>query len=96
MAGRPPLLRWTPVRGARYYNVQLFRNGRKVLSAWPSRPRYRLKLGWTYRGERRRLAPGRYRWVVWGGFGPRSSADYGRRMGPKRFEVRRARSLWAG
>ena len=31
----PPLLRWTPVRGARYYNVQLFRGGRKVLSAWP-------------------------------------------------------------
>lgn len=90
MAGRAPLLRWTPVRGARYYNVQLLRNGRKVLSAWPLRPRYRLKLRWTYGGERRRLAPGRYRWVVWGGFGPRSSADYGRRMGPSRFEVRRA------
>ena len=28
-----PMLRWTPVRGARYYNVQLFRKGHKVLSA---------------------------------------------------------------
>jgi hypothetical protein len=29
--GDPPLLRWTPIRGARYYNVQLFRKGRKIL-----------------------------------------------------------------
>lgn len=29
--GRPPLLRWTPVRGARYYNLQLWRRG-KILS----------------------------------------------------------------
>ena len=35
--GRPPLLRWTPVRGARYYNLQLWRRGRKILSAWPAR-----------------------------------------------------------
>ena len=79
------------MRAARYYNVQLFRNRRKVLSAWPSRPRYRLGRHWSYRGERRRLAPGRYRWAVWPGFGPRSRADYGRRMGPSTFVVRRAR-----
>jgi Ca2+-binding RTX toxin-like protein len=92
-AGRPPLLRWTPVRSARYYNVQLFRNRHKVLSAWPSRPRYRLKPRWSYRGRQRRLAPGRYRWAVWPGFGPRSRADYGRRMGPSTFEVLPAHSL---
>ena len=34
--GHPPLLRWTPVRKARYYNVQLFRAGRKQLTAWPA------------------------------------------------------------
>ena len=89
-ARRPPLLRWTPVQGARYYNVQLFRKGRKILSAWPTRPRYQLKRRWTYRGELRRLVPGRYRWLVWPGFGPRSKADYGRRMGPGTFEVRRS------
>ena len=93
--GRPPLLRWTPVGAASYYNVQLLRNGHKILSAWPSRPRYRLKMRWTYRGERRRLAPGRYRWAVWPGFGSRSRADYGRRMGPSTFVVPRARSLGA-
>ena len=32
----PPLLRWTPVRRASYYNVQLYHGG-KVLSEWPER-----------------------------------------------------------
>ena len=35
----PVVLRWEPVSGARFYNVQLFRNGVKVLSVWPKRPR---------------------------------------------------------
>jgi hypothetical protein len=85
----PPLLRWTPVPGAEYYNVQLFRGGRKILTVWPTRPRYQLKRRWTYRGEVRRLVPGRYRWLVWPGFGRRSRADYGRRIGPSTFRVRR-------
>jgi hypothetical protein len=94
--GDPPLLRWTPIRGARYYNVQLFRKGRKILSVWPSRPRYQLKQHWTYRGQRRRLGVARYRWVVWPGFGKRSKADYGRRIGPGRFVVRRRTPAAAG
>lgn len=86
---RPPLLRWTPVRRATYYNVQVFRHGRKVLSAWPSEARYRLKRRWTYQGERRRLRPGRYRWVVWPGYGPRSEGNYGKRLGPTAFRISR-------
>jgi hypothetical protein len=82
-AGRPPLLRWTPVRGARYYNLQLSRGGRKILSVWPSRPRYQLKRRWSYGGKVRRLVPGRYRWRVWPGYGPRSKGDYGKQIGPK-------------
>ena len=39
----PPRLRWTRVRGAKFYNVQLLRDGRKILSAWPRRPSLRLK-----------------------------------------------------
>jgi hypothetical protein len=85
--GRPPLLRWTPVRGARYYNLQLWRRGRKILSVWPARPRYQLKARWRYGGRSWRLEPGRYRWLVWPGFGPRSKADYGRRIGPSTFRV---------
>jgi hypothetical protein len=64
--------------------VQLFRNRRKILSAWASRPRYRLKLRWSHGGERRRLAPGRYRWAVWPGFGPRSRAATAGGWGPTR------------
>ena len=91
-AGEPVLLRWTPVRRARYYNLQLYRAGRKILSAWPTKPRYRLKPTWRYRGDRYRLAPGRYRWVVWPGYGPRARADYGRKIGPSIFQVRRPTS----
>jgi hypothetical protein len=85
----PPLLKWTPVRRATYYNVQVFRHGRKVLSVWPTKARYRLKRSWKYQGERRRLRPGRYRWVVWPGYGPRSKGNYGKRLGPTAFRVSR-------
>jgi hypothetical protein len=88
-AGRPLRLKWTPVPGASYYNLQLFRDG-KILTAWPSKPHYRLKLRWRYRGKRYRLEPGHYHWIVWPGFGPRAKADYGRRIGRRAFEVRAA------
>jgi hypothetical protein len=60
----PPTLLWTPVKGARYYNVQLIR-GRKVLSAWPVRPSFRLRRTWIYNRQRHSLRPGNYRWYVW-------------------------------
>jgi hypothetical protein len=88
--GRPPLLEWPRDARARYYNVQLFRGGRKILTVWPTVPRYQLKQRWTYRGKRRRLGPGRYRWVVWPGYGPRAKADYGRRIAASTFVVTRA------
>jgi hypothetical protein len=87
--GQPPVLEWTPVRRASYYNVQLFRNGRKILSAWPEKASYQVKKRWRYLGKRRRLVPGRYRWVVWPGYGARSESDYGKRLGPKSFRVSR-------
>jgi hypothetical protein len=83
----PPLLRWTPVRKARYYNVQLFRDGTKVLSAWPTRPRLRLHRAWRFGGDRLRLVPGLYRWLVWPGRGPRSRNDYGPLIGQRTFTV---------
>jgi hypothetical protein len=85
----PPLLSWTPVNGASYYNVQLFRAG-KILSAWPTEVRLQLQRTWTFEGRRIRLKPGRYRWYVWPGFGSRSAARYGSLVGSGSFTVSRA------
>ena len=82
----PPLLSWTPVRNATYYNVQLFRSG-KVLSAWPKHATFHLRGTWKFEGRRYRLKPGRYTWYVWPGFGKRSAAHYGREIGQGTFVV---------
>ena len=83
----PPNLTWTPVKKASYYNVQLIR-GRKVLSAWPTSPGYRLRRTWMYKGRRYRLRPGVYRWYVWPGYGPISAARYARHpLGSSTFVV---------
>jgi hypothetical protein len=82
----PPMLRWTPVPGATYYNVQLYRNG-KVLSRWPAHASLRLRHTWRFDGHRYRLEPGKYRWFVWPGFGRRSAGRYGRAIGWGTFVV---------
>jgi hypothetical protein len=82
----PPMLTWTPVSHASYYNVQLYRNG-KILSTWPERPRLQLRRHWRFDGRRYRLAPGRYRWFVWPGFGKRRAARYGHVIGSGTFVV---------
>lgn len=85
----PPVLRWAPVSIATYYNVQVWRNGKKILSAWPGSPRYALSTRWTFGGARYRLTPGTYRWHVWPGMGSRSAARYGKLLGSSTFVVRR-------
>jgi hypothetical protein len=84
----PPTLVWTPVKKASYYNVQLIRGGRRVLSAWPVRPSFRLPRTWLYKGRRYRLRPGAYRWYVWPGFGRITAARYARQpLGSSTFVV---------
>jgi hypothetical protein len=85
----PPVLRWTPVRGARYYNVQLFRGGRKILSAWPRRPELQLKERWRFHRRRHRLIDGLYQWYVWPGEGPLAARRYGDRIGARSFVLDR-------
>jgi hypothetical protein len=82
----PPLLRWKPVRGASYYNVQLYR-GTKILTLWPARASLRLKRAWRFDRRFYRLTPGRYRWYVWPGFGSRAAARYGSLIGHGRFVI---------
>ena len=99
----PPLLRWTPVTNASYYNVQLYREdiapgtdtaqpsagSEKVLSRWPSKARFRLHRLWRYAGHRRRLQPGHYHWYVWAGYGPRSKQRFGGQLVNSTFTVTR-------
>jgi hypothetical protein len=87
--GATPRLQWPRAERASYYNVQLFRGGRKILSAWPKSAQFRLKQRWTYRGARKRLGPGRYRWMVWPGYGKRSKSDFGKRIVNSTFTVKR-------
>ncbi len=80
---RRPVLRWTRVRGARLYNVQIFRirgdAATKVLSAFPRGNRYRVPAGVLTFGER-------YVWRVW----PLVRESYGASPhGQSWFDVRR-------
>jgi hypothetical protein len=79
--GRPPLIDWKSVRRAGYYNMQVWRNGRKILSIWPLRSRYRLRTHWTFKGKRYSMSAGRYVVYVWPGFGPKWAAVYGPLLG---------------
>jgi hypothetical protein len=81
-----PLLRWTPVKGATYYNVQLYR-GHKLLSTWPVHSSLQLSRAWRYAGNEYRLTPGRYSWYAWPGFGRFAAAQYGPLIGHRTFVV---------
>jgi hypothetical protein len=83
----PPMLMWKKARRASYYNVQLYRGARKLLSTWPRRTRLGLPRHWRYAGRARQLAPGRYRWYVWPGYGRLSARNYGHLLGSSRFTV---------
>ena len=84
---RPPVLLWVPAAHADYYNVQLYRNGQKVLSAWPTTNRYALPHSWAFAGKARSLSPGTYRWFVWPGYGPTRSRKFGALIGTSTFVV---------
>jgi hypothetical protein len=81
------MLAWKPVRRASYYNVQLYRGARKILTRWPRVARLGLKSTWGYQGHRVRLRPGLYEWYVWPGYGRLSARKYGKRLGHSSFRV---------
>jgi hypothetical protein len=85
----PPLVSWTPVKRARFYNLQLYRGSAKVYTTWLTGTRYRLPAGWEYGGKQLRLEPGRYRVLIWPAFGTRSAPRYGKLLGTTSFVVRR-------
>ena len=81
-------LTWPKISGATYYNVQLFRGGHKMLTAWPVTARFELIRTWTFSGRRETLARGTYKWYVWPGHGARAAARYGRLLGGSTYGVR--------
>jgi hypothetical protein len=84
----PPLLRWRKPANARFFNVQVYRKGHKVLSVWPTRPRFRLHRSWTFAGREYRLKPGAYTWLVWPAFGSQAKPRYGKLLGQSTFVFR--------
>ena len=52
-----PMLAWKRVKHARYYNAQLLRNNRKVLSRWPRTTHLQLHERWRFQGRVHRLVP---------------------------------------
>ena len=80
----PPLLAWAPVP-ATYFNVQLWRGGKKIFTAWPNGARLQITAQWVYDGKQRRLEPGTYTWYVWPGAGARRDAKYGPLIGQSSF-----------
>jgi hypothetical protein len=74
------------VKGASYYNVQLFR-GQKLLSTWPVHSSLQLNRAWSFGGIDQRLAPGHYSWYVWPGYGAIGTAHYGSLVGHTTFVV---------
>jgi hypothetical protein len=83
----PTMLAWRAVARAKFYNVQVHRNGRKVLSAWPTRPRYGLRASWRHEGRTFRLRPGTYTWFVWPAYGTKAVPRYGKLLGRSSFRV---------
>jgi hypothetical protein len=63
-------LRWRRVRGARFYNVILWRNGIRALDLWPRAPSVRIPEG--------RLEPGVYQWFVYPSLGEGGAQRYGK------------------
>jgi hypothetical protein len=86
----PPLVAWTPVRRARFYNVQVYLGATKVLTTWVTGTRFRLPRSWELGNERHQLVPGRYRVLVWPAFGTRTQPRYGKLLGVTSFVMRRS------
>ena len=60
---------WGAVPKATYYNVQLYRNGKKILTAWPTTTSFRIERSWRFDGRVQRLTSG----AIAGTSGPASA-----------------------
>lgn len=72
-----PVFSWVAVRGATYYDFELFRGAERVFTGRPREPRLTLPSTWTYAGRRFTRAPGSYRWLVRPVFHANTKTRYG-------------------
>jgi hypothetical protein len=85
---KAPQLRWRPSKHVAYYNVQLFRNGHRVLVRWPSHPFFRFQAG--------KLRPGTYVWFVWPAMKHQGAAPtFGKLIGRSMFVVKGSKRVKA-
>jgi hypothetical protein len=70
-------LRWGSVANASYYNLVLWRDGKRFLDLWPTLSHVVLPTASVENGAQVRLTPGRYLWFAYPGFGPKASQRYG-------------------
>jgi hypothetical protein len=54
---------------------------------WPGSATLQLQAIWRFRRHRYHFKPGTYRWYVWPGYGKRSAARYGHKVGTSTFTV---------
>ena len=87
---KPPLVAWSPVAEARFYNLQLWRGKVKLLTTWVQVPKLRLPARWKLNGVRHSLGAGRYTLYVWPAFGTPRDPKYGKLLGQAGFLVRKA------
>ena len=71
-------LRWPVVKGAKYYNVQLYAGKKRILVSWPAGHGVQLPKAKLKRGTK-------YTWYVWPGLGAKSKAHYGKLIGKNVF-----------
>jgi len=78
---------WDPVPDATYYNLVLWRDGKRVLDLWPTSSHAVVPNNWSRDGVEGRLLPGRYLWFVYPGLGAKASQQYGKLAGNGSFVV---------
>jgi hypothetical protein len=78
-------LRWPRAKGADFYNVVLWRSGRRVGDLWPRTNRLQLAGGETSDG--RKLTPGPYQWFVFAAFREGGKTRFGHSLANGVFRI---------